>query len=252
MKGLAYKELKQNWPIIVLMAIAPGLIAFAGGSWFLKYVGIPDANGNLRKIPFMEGIRDEQGVEMWICFIVMGLICAALMQGTVFNADARKSWVMWAAASPEGIKGSIRVKYELTLALVMLTMFSFQLGDYVMAMICAAYDTMWFGFGGIIIMLFYFQLLMRAIEIPLIIRFGVKVASLVKCSGMMILAFAAMMIFSFYGEQIIEAMTGGVPMAKGMIVRYAIALQPIVSLGAFYLSYKISCKIFMKGAWNYD
>ena len=117
MTGLAYKEWKQNQGYLLLILILPALIAYPFCAFFLH--SMPTDSGSTS---VMELIRQEQMGEFWLMFLVGAFFATGFIQGLIFNADAKKVWAMWAAASPEGVKGYVRSKYLLTFAMSMIGM----------------------------------------------------------------------------------------------------------------------------------
>ena len=159
---------------------------------------------------------------------------------------------MWAAASPEGVKGYVRSKYLLTFAMSMIGMLSLQTGDFLMEIICAANDAGWFGMANFIPLFFYLQIILRAVDIPLTLRFGLKNGSLVKSIAMIVIGIAVMVIVSNFGEELVDLYEKATEQQLGTAVNLMLGLLPIIALALYWLSYQISCKVYMKGAEQYD
>ena len=134
----------------------------------------------------------------------------------------------------------------------MIGMFSLQIGDFLMEMICAANDAVWFGMAQFIILFFYIQIILRAIDIPLTLRFGLKNGSLVKCIGMIVLGIAVMILISNYGEDLMELYEKTSEQQRGTVINLLLGLLPVIALVLYGLSYQVSCKVYMKGAEQYD
>ena len=122
MTGLAYKEFKQNRTLLLGVLTLPALIAFPLCVLFLREVG-PGFGENAGNIPVMDMIRNQQGTGVWMMFLVLAFMTAAMLQGLVFRGDDRKVFALWTAVSPDGIRGYLRTKYELIFVMVLLTLF---------------------------------------------------------------------------------------------------------------------------------
>lgn len=247
MTGLVYKEFRQNRLLLLGMLFLPALIAFPLCACFLKEVGRESGTMQL-----MDMIREQQGVGVWIVFLVLAFMVSAMLQGMIFRGDDRKVFAMWTASSPDGVDGYIRVKYELTFVMIMLTLCSVQLGDWIMMMVCGAHDVEWFGLSQPIILLSYAQIIMQAADIPFSVRFGVKNGSIIKSIVTVILAIVLLIVFGAFAEQIIDAVIYGNTETLGTAVQYIFVLCPVISLALYVLSYRLSCRLYLKGAAQYD
>ena len=247
MTGLAYKEFKQNQGFLLLTLILPVVIAYPVCAWFLHSAQTAAGGATV-----MELIRQEQEGEFWLMFLAGAFLTVGLIQGMIFGADAKKVWAMWAAASPEGVKGYVRSKYLLTFAMSMIGMLSLQIGDFLMEIICAANDASWFGMANFIPLFFYLQIILRAVDIPLTLRFGLKNGSLVKSIAMIVIGIAVMVIVSNFGEELVDLYEKATEQQLGTAVNLMLGLLPVIALALYWLSYQISCKVYMKGAEQYD
>ena len=250
MTGLVYKELRQNWLLMLAVTIIPALVAFPVCILFLKEMGMEfgDESG---KMPIMDIIKNEQSISVWISFLVLAFMTAAMLLGVVFRGDDRKAFAMWTAASPDGVNGYIRIKYELIMVMIMLTLFAIQLGDWTMMLICAAHDAEWFGLAQPMILLSYVQIIIQASEIPCTIRFGVKNGSIIKSIVLVILTLVFLIVYAFNKEAIVPVFEGETEILN-TFANYAMALLPVISIVLYYLSYKLSCRLYMKGVEQYD
>lgn len=251
MTGLVYKELRQNRYLLLGMLILPALIAFPMCAFFLNAVGSDDGQG-AGTMQLMDMIREQQNVSIWIVFLVLAYMVSAVLQGMIFRGDDRKVFAMWTASSPDGAEGYIRVKYELTFVMIMLTLGSVQIGDWIMTIICGAHDAEWFGLSQPIILLSYVQIMIQAADIPFSIRFGVKNGSMIKSIVLVILAIVLLIVFGAFAEQLIDAVIYGNTAVLGTAARLMFALCPVISLALYVLSYRLSCRLYLKGAAQYD
>ncbi|MCR5539562.1 MAG: ABC-2 transporter permease [Ruminococcus sp.] len=241
MTGLTYKEFKQNLKPIIATFVLPALIAYLFCSVVLNEMIISDLESVLGTI------RDGKYTMVWLSFLLIAFVAGAFCQGMIFSGDDRKLWAYFVASSPDGIKGYIRIKYELTFIMVLLTTFSLQIGSWIMLLICASNNTDWYNFTAYIILLSFIQLLLRGIEIPFTLRFGVRNGSTIKLILFVILAIVFVVFYMGYPEEITEFLWDG-----GKILDTLLSFLPVVSIVAYYLSYRLSCRIYMRGADGYD
>jgi hypothetical protein len=96
----------------------------------------------------------------------------------------------------------------------------------------------------------------NSIDIPLMFRFGQKKGSIIKTTAMLVIAIIAVIIWENipyeWQDAIFNAVDG---VLKGKANDEVLLITPIsilICLAAYPLSYKISCKLFMKGVNNYD
>ena len=251
MTGLAYKEFMQNRAPLLGVLILPGVIAFPAAAWVLREIGQDyRRSGGAKTV--IELIRQQEYTGVWIAFLLIAFVVAGAMQGLIFRGDDRRVFANFIAASPEKVIGYLRMKYELTLVMAVLTLFSVQLGDWITEMLVTAQNAEWFGMSGAAVILSYVQIILRAFEIPFTERFGVKNGSIIKSIGMVVLAIAALAVFALFGEKIIDAFLQRETAQTGNILTLLKVLLPVISLTLFYLSYRLSCRLFMKGAMQYD
>ena len=88
MKGLVYKEWKQNHMFIlsmILCAIAPFAI-----------------------VQLLEG---ERSAIVCIIGLIIGFLAAGALQMMVLNGDDRKLWSYWVSSTADGYRGFLRNKY---------------------------------------------------------------------------------------------------------------------------------------------
>ena len=251
MTGFAYKEFKQNLMMLIGMLIFPALTSFVFCAWFINGIGIPSEDGETVKMSLMESIRQRQGQGMWLLFLCIGFVMAGFLQGTEFNTDEKKSFAYFVTSTPEGVRGYIRTKYELVFVMMMLTLFSVQLGDWVMTLVCAAYGVEWFSLAEPMIMLSFLQMLLRAIEIPFTIRFGVKNGSTIKMIMLVIMVIAFLIVLAVFTDYIGELFVSGTEKLS-TLAKILLALFPVIAVGLYYLSYRLSVKLYLKGVERYD
>ena len=144
MKGLVYKEWKQNYRFIlsmILCALAPFIIVL-----------------------ILEG---EGSAMVSIIGLIIGFIVAGLLQVMVLDGDDRKMWSYWVSSTADGYRGFLRNKYIMIFGMIALFLVSMQIVDMgYHAYLSYAGQTKVYKFMGVAIPLCIVQLFLRAIDIP--------------------------------------------------------------------------------------
>jgi len=244
MSGLIYRNFYINrttflFSLIttVLCCITAILLAiFIGGADAIK------EDGNTSSI-----------VPVYSLLYYLAFMLPAIASTSLFEADENKIACSFAMACPLGGKGHIESKYYYTLILDLTMLFMTFIADVVTFMI----------FGGKVsltiplLFIFCWRILLSAIEIPFVIRFGSQRGVAIK--GIVIaVIFIFIMTYFLFGDiswliqnedDPIAAFT--VWLQSGDII-FGLGLFPYISIAAFYLSCKISVRLFGKGAENYE
>lgn len=235
MFGLIYKEIiankKQFIPILVVTVFAS------------LFMIIP---------PILEDIEGWE-VNLLLCFttIIISLIVEMFQQG-IFEHDERKIWQNFICSTPDGIKKQISSKYifNLFMSSMMFCWCTFMF--YIASAICNQNTTI----AGLVLQLIVFiQIFIRAVETPFIIFFGSKkgnvirmvIMGLIGLSGAVYGLFGDLSIFGSL-EDFIKWFQGTFADNIPMIIR----LIPACVFFLYWISYKISCLLYLKGGENYD
>ena len=114
------------------------------------------------------------------------------------------------------------------------------------------------GLTGITVTGFYFIILYCALEFPFQFRYGSKNGVKYKV-GLFLLLFYLGMIYLLFGppidsneiiDYLFKLARGEAQLPKWM--QYAGVFLPYVAMGAYYISYKISCRVYLKGVEQYE
>lgn len=234
MTGLVYKEWKQNrWFILsmILCGLAPLFVLL------LMRVEI----SNIGNAPIRIG------------GLIAGFLVAGALQMLVLRGDDRKLWGYWITATPDGYKGFLRVKYEMIFGMIVLFLFSLQCVDRGYCAVAADMGiTEIDEVSGIAVPLCFVQILSRAIDIPFVYRFGSKKGSFIKLICMVILAIliCAVLVLNVDNMDRITEMVRKVFNENNSSLILSLGL--IVCLALYYLSYRITCRLYLKGVEQYD
>ena len=69
---------------------------------------------------------------------------------------------------------------------------------------------------------------------------------------MIVIGIAVMVIVSNFGEELVDLYEKATEQQLGTAVNLMLGLLPVIALALYWLSYQISCKVYMKGAEQYD
>lgn len=185
------------------------------------------------------------GVGIFFCVYVS----LTQYQGMAMQIDEKKIWSGFIMSSPMGYKQQILSKYFFTLASSWLFVALTILGEIIAGMIPGTIG----GASGICAMFFYVQILYQAFDFPFTFRYGTKYGVRYRMALILLLFYLFMAYILFADvpdtdkiwDYVTRLIKGEVQLPEW--VQYASVLLPYVSMGAFYISYKISCRMYRKG-----
>ena len=177
---------------------------------------------------------------------------SGLTSTMVFQTDENKTASAFAISLPQGGKGHIQSKYWYLLIILLTTLFITFISDTISFFILGGK----FSASLVLLLLFSGRLLMFAIEIPFMVRFGVMKG--IKIKGIIVSVILLLVITYFLFGDISWLLYSDDP-AKALInwlkngdIVLVLSLLPPFSIFAYWLSCKISVKLFRKGAENYE
>ena len=177
MTGLLYKLIRTNWVKILLFFL---------GSLFYPFMFALIFRSDDMKDDLTSGIS----IMLWAFMAFMAFLIGGFCEDSIFNDDERKKWAYFVASTPTGIKGQIGAKYLFTMCFSMLTVTAL--------ILCCGFardGNSELADGSVIFIgFFYIQLTMRAIEFPLMARFGSKIGKSMK---IIIIGIAAFIFFAY-------------------------------------------------------
>ena len=246
MTGLLYKEFRQNR---FMLLIGIGISLF-----FLM-------------LPIQAVIEEYGGDEEYFNAYMMTIKLAfsaaiffmtGAIHSVIFESDERKKWVYFAACTPECVEGVLWRKYTVVFMLTGICVIYCFVVDAVFCIFAEESSVI-----SIVMMIVYVQIFLRAIEIPFWVRFGTKRGSMVKAAIMLAIIFA-IILYALFGdlsvfsssESLIDKIMGFVnkflegDMPDGIIL--ITGVFPFAAAALYYLSYRISCKLYLKGVEEFD
>lgn len=239
MAGLLYKEIILNKKNLIYIALGELFTSFL-------VIGPLIFGNNSKDTEYVMGFFSTFG--FFMMFLIMGIMASG-----IFQMDETKKWAYFISASPLTQTGQIGSKYVFTLLLYIallvwcdfLTSFSAVLGGT--ANFAVAFEMFWI------------TLLANAIEFPFIVRFGSRSGNYVKTAigaAVMLVAFEYLLFGNtsvisdpekLFG--LIEKMSDASAMTDISLI--LLAVIPYLSAGLYFLSYRLSCKLYLKGAEEY-
>ncbi|WP_432649716.1 ABC-2 transporter permease [Huintestinicola sp.] len=237
MSGLIFKEFYQNrkllWFIFFPFLLIPGIVSEAARG--------TSANSIMMSVMLYE-----------VIIIFYGYMVTAEMM----KYDERKAWAAFIISTPQAARGQVASKYGFSLIVLVGSVFVSYIYDVIA---CAAAD-LDFSALPFISNLFFLLILMLSVEIPFSIRFGSVNGNKYRAMIVILLLFAGMVYLLFgdlsiFGEpeklidSLIKLVKGeGIPDALLIIM----GIFPYFSIVMFCLSYKLSCRLYIKGIESFE
>jgi hypothetical protein len=108
--------------------------------------------------------------------------------------------------------------------------------------------------------LFYVQLFLNSLEFPFMVRFGSRAGSVYKTAVFFVFIFI-LLVYALFGDlsvfgsidkvyELIFGMLSGEAFGGGTLL--VLSLCPFIAALCYYFSCKFSCKLYLKGAENFD
>ena len=193
-----------------------------------------------------------------LAFSAVVFFLTGAMQSVFFESDERKKWAYFVASTPECVEGILWRKYTAVFMLTGICLIYCFVVDAVFCIFAEESSVI-----SIAVMMVYAQIFLRAIEIPFWVRFGTKRGSMVKAAIMLVIIFA-IILYALFGdlsvfsssESLIDKIMGFVnKFLEGDMPDWIILITgifPFAAAALYYLSYKISCKLYLKGVEEFD
>lgn len=249
--GFLYKELRQNMKSICAVIILPFLILI----FLTGCIAIVSLNGEYGGDGWI--VRTLTSDVMRIVSIAIGFFIVSSLLLSVFHGDDKKLWAYFTVSAPMGVNKFLYTKYVLSFAMCGLYFVSCYFAETMLATVS------WFvlgeelvSFTSIFIMIFFALILQNSFSIPMMLRFGEKKGSIINLIVILCLAVLVILVLSLIPREIQDKvfawLAGFITGDYGDVTMLLLGLFPAFSVGAYILSYKVSCKIFMKGVNEYD
>jgi len=247
--GLFYKDF-----LLMKKALILNALAMIGSSvlMFLPWEKILKANDAVT-----ETINGET-----MSFIVMPIISYLFiflvisdLQSNVFSADESKGYSTFVISTPLTAKGQVLSKYYEILFLSFVGVLWGSVCDVISSCVLGTVSNAM----GVYVTFFFVQIFLRAIDVPFLIRFGQSYGKTVKLLMVSVVVFLGIVyrlfgkLPSFGADSIFEAVFTWLVSEKNFstVALGGISLFPYIAFAMFYLSYRISLKLYGKGVENY-
>ena len=232
MFGLVYKELvTRKKQLLILLPIAA----------LFTIIVIADA-----------ATKDEYiGVMLMLAAVCIILISGTFEQGS-FENDETKKWLSFISSAEDGVRKQIGSKYLFNLIL-MISVFTYLELIFELAAAMTGINADIF-FMALQLMMF-FQMVYRAVESPFMVAFGSKYGNTIRMIVMLILVFG-FIVYALFGDLSIFGSTEELLLRAEEFLSdsgsYFILLTPAFAFLLYYLSFEISCRLYLHGGEFYE
>ncbi len=196
---------------------------------------------------------DGRDGNMWaVLEMIVPFVMFSVSNGELFRCDERDKWCCFAASTPQTSKGQVLSKYYFTLAVHVVILF-----------LCFVIDCIFIAVRGDIAaanmtigyIFFCVSLMMNALEFPFYFRFGSNHGGQVKTASILTVVLL-LCIYGLFGD-ISFLLNGNLDntlktLFSQSAALWSLALLPAAALMLFYLSYRISLRMYRKGMENYE
>ncbi len=232
MFGLIYKELVTRKKQLLIMIPIAALFAI---------MVIADA-----------ATKDEYvGVMLMLAAVCIILISGMFEQGS-FENDETKKWLSFIGSAENGVRKQIGSKYLFNLFL-MIAVFTYLELLFELAAAMTEKDLDMF-FMALQLMMF-FQMIYRAVESPFLVAFGSKYGNNIRMIVMLVLVFG-FIVYALFGDLSIFGSTEELLLRAQEFLTdkgsYFILLTPICAFALYYISFELSCRLYLHGGEYYE
>ena len=163
--------------------------------------------------------------------------------------DDKKQHSYFVVSTPRGIRSYMYSKYVLTAVAAGLYMVSYIAANELLATVYYFVSGKEMtALGSLPIMIFFALLFMAMTDIPLTVRFGAKRGSYIKTAAMLVIATLAVTVFEKLPDSFKYKLVEGFVHIYQNNPDLIISVFCLITLAGFYGSYRLSCKLFLKGA----
>lgn len=199
---------------------------------------------------------DSETEPQSICMILSMIYLFVLVVGSIvssefFSKDEKRPWCNFAFALPQTDKGQVAAKYYAVLIWHFALLFLCFIADTIAVLV---YGNAVISAVKVAVVVFAFRMLVMAFEIPCMVRYGAATGISVE-GGIMGILFMAVGIYALFGdisfflqENVRDAFWDFLMSGN---VKWIWALLPYVAGVAYYISYRVSLKMYRKGAECY-
>jgi len=243
MYGLLYKDFIINRKNMLIVSLAAAFM------YILEFAGLipSDDSTNTSDMPFL--FQTINVISTVSAFMVIGMF-----QNSIYEQDEKKKYAYYITASEAGIRAHVQEKYLFSYLISVFCMIQCILLN-ALAIDIAKNE---YNDSTLCVMLFFVQIFMRAVEIPFTMAFGAKRGNNVK-GIVIIIIFLIALIYFLFGDLSVfgtidnfwENFFKLFDIDENPKIILGLSLAGLGALGCYYVSYRISCKVYLKGVENY-
>lgn len=212
-------------------------------------------------IPWNKLSTDAMNVQILEFFVpvityIMIFIVISGIQINIFSLDERKNYSSFIMSTPIGENGQVLSKYYE----IILLSFSGVIYGYLCDIIASLISGKTKSTMMIYLTLFFVQIFLRAVDIPFYVRYGQKYGGTIKIAMIGGFSFIGI-VYCLFGklpdftiDTMFESIIKWLADTKAVSLTSLgiIAVFPYITVLCFYISYKISVKVYKKGVEVYE
>lgn len=190
-------------------------------------------------------------VSAFMSFAIFFFIHLTYSDG-LFAKDEKHSVTNFVISAPTGLAGQIRSKYYFVFAEYIAFLFIQYITDVI---VCGIVNDSAVSASLLIMVLFSIMLILTAVEIPFIVRFGSSHGLQVKGAALAVIVFIIAVYFLFGDISIFDEPDILAALQEKMSDAVTLGTTAVICGGAipiYYMSYRISVKLYKKGAESYE
>lgn len=251
-KGLLYKELKQNRLFLILTAAAP--ILLTAYPFCFAAIGVITGSSGIGEL-----FETATNMIFRVMMYVIGFFVVSGLMSEVFRGDDKKLWAYFVVSTPQGARGFLYRKYVITLMMNLIYMIAGIFADQLLATVnyLVTGTELTTNMQGLYLSGVFLLMFTSAFDIPFTVRYGSKKGSVVKMIVMLSLCTAGVAAFNLSPDGVRTKLMNTVTAlffgeASNDVLTLVLSFFPYIAFAAFLFSYRIACRVFMKGVNEYD
>ena len=195
-------------------------------------------------------MQDNMMLNIIVYFCAFYLV--SLFDMGLFAADEKRVSTCFIISTPKGAKSHVQSKYYTLLIMNLAILFCCMITDTIS---CVLADSILLNCSSFLVLFFSGNLILTAFGVPFTIRFGsanggnIKVAT----AGVIILIAAIYFLFGdisiFMAENPVDNIMKWLESGNVLLI---LSFIPYIAVILYYISYRISLALYLKGAENYD
>lgn len=243
MSGLLYKNWRQMFGLLMVILGTQVLCSTAN----ILFAFYTSSSGELSN----DDAAFMMFVSVFFAFIMFFFIHLTYSDG-LFAKDEKHSATNFFISAPTGYAGQIRSKYYFLLAEYYVIFFFAFITD---AIVCGVTESAEVSAALPILLIFSIMIILTAIEIPFIVRYGSSHGPQIKGIAFSVIILIAAIYFLFGDISIFDEPDILAALQEKMSTAVSLGIISVIcgaAMPLYYLSYRISVKLYKKGAESYE